>query len=52
MLGVVNGGWAEEKKTYIVGIDGDYYPFSYIDKDGSPAGRRGVHSMDCLRDGV
>ena len=38
MLGVVNGGWAEEKKTYIVGIDGDYYPFSYIDKDGSPAG--------------
>lgn len=26
------------EKTYIVGIDGDYYPFSYIDKDGSPAG--------------
>lgn len=29
---------AEEEKTYIVGIDGDYYPFSYIDKDGNPAG--------------
>jgi polar amino acid transport system substrate-binding protein len=29
---------ANEEKTYIVGIDGDYYPFSFIDKDGSPAG--------------
>ncbi|NLJ38684.1 MAG: basic amino acid ABC transporter substrate-binding protein [Candidatus Atribacteria bacterium] len=27
-----------EEKTYIVGIDGDYYPFSFIDKDGNPAG--------------
>jgi len=38
MLGVVNGAVAEEKKTYIVGIDGDYYPFSYIDENGNPAG--------------
>jgi polar amino acid transport system substrate-binding protein len=29
---------ANEEKTYIVGIDGDYYPFSFIDKDGNPAG--------------
>ena len=29
---------AVEKKTYIVGIDGDYFPFSFIDKDGKPAG--------------
>ena len=29
---------ANEEKTYIVGIDGDYYPISFIDKDGSPAG--------------
>ncbi|HNX17183.1 MAG TPA: ABC transporter substrate-binding protein [Methanoregula sp.] len=26
------------KKTYIVGIDGDYPPYSYIDKDGKPTG--------------
>lgn len=30
--------FAAEKKTYIVGIDGDYYPFTFIDKDGNPAG--------------
>ncbi|MDK2897656.1 MAG: polar amino acid transport system substrate-binding protein [Candidatus Atribacteria bacterium] len=28
----------QEKPTYIVGIDGDYFPFTYIDKDGNPAG--------------
>ena len=38
MLGIVNGVGAQEKKTYIVGIDGDYYPFSYIDESGNPAG--------------
>ncbi|MDO8841218.1 ABC transporter substrate-binding protein [Methanocalculus sp.] len=27
-----------EKKLYIVGIDGDYKPFSYIEADGSAAG--------------
>jgi len=30
--------FADEEKTYIVGIDGDYYPFSFIDKDGKPTG--------------
>ncbi|KUG20925.1 extracellular solute-binding protein, family 3 [hydrocarbon metagenome] len=25
-------------RTYIVGIDGNYYPFSYIEKDGQPSG--------------
>ena len=26
------------KKVYVVGIDGDYPPYSYIDKNGTPAG--------------
>ncbi|MDD2378954.1 MULTISPECIES: transporter substrate-binding domain-containing protein [Aminobacterium] len=29
---------AADKKTYIVGIDGDYYPYSFIGQDGKPAG--------------
>lgn len=28
----------QEKKTYIVGIDGDYHPFSFIDKNGAAQG--------------
>ena len=28
----------EEKKTYVVGIDGEYPPYSYIDKNGTPQG--------------
>ncbi len=27
-----------EKKTYIVGIDGEYPPYSFIDKNGTPQG--------------
>ncbi|MDI3543525.1 MAG: polar amino acid transport system substrate-binding protein [Candidatus Atribacteria bacterium] len=38
ILGVASGAGAQDKKTYIVGIDGDYYPFSYIDENGNPAG--------------
>ncbi|MCD6472882.1 basic amino acid ABC transporter substrate-binding protein [Candidatus Aerophobetes bacterium] len=30
--------WAQGKKVYIDGIDPDYPPFSYIDKEGNPAG--------------
>ncbi len=26
------------KKVYVVGIDGDYFPYSYIDKNGTPTG--------------
>jgi len=29
---------ATEEKTYIVGIDGDYKPYSYIDEAGNPPG--------------
>jgi polar amino acid transport system substrate-binding protein len=28
----------QEKKTYIVGIDGEYPPYSFIDKNGTPQG--------------
>ncbi|WP_024821208.1 MULTISPECIES: ABC transporter substrate-binding protein [Aminobacterium] len=33
-----SGVMAAEKKTYIVGIDGDYYPYSFIGQDGKPTG--------------
>jgi len=26
------------KKVYVVGIDGDYFPYTFIDKNGTPAG--------------
>lgn len=31
-------GQAQEKKVYINGIDPDFPPFAYVDKDGNPAG--------------
>lgn len=33
-----SGLLAAEKKTYIVGIDGDYYPYSFVGQDGKPTG--------------
>ncbi|MCX6090791.1 MAG: transporter substrate-binding domain-containing protein [Candidatus Atribacteria bacterium] len=40
LLVVTCGSFAQgaEKKTYINGIDGDYFPFSFIDKDGKASG--------------
>ncbi len=32
------GLWAQAKKVYINGFDGNYPPFTYIDKKGNPAG--------------
>ncbi|WP_048152522.1 ABC transporter substrate-binding protein [Methanolacinia paynteri] len=33
-----NGSSVGETTTYIVGIDGEYKPYSYIDTDGNPVG--------------
>jgi polar amino acid transport system substrate-binding protein len=38
LLGSIIIGQAQEKKVYINGIDPDFPPFAYIDKDGNPAG--------------
>jgi polar amino acid transport system substrate-binding protein len=38
LIGSIIIGQAQEKKTYINGIDPDFPPFAYIDKEGKPAG--------------
>jgi len=38
LIGGIVIGQAQEKKAYINGIDPDFPPFAYIDKDGNPAG--------------
>ncbi|HER23923.1 MAG TPA: transporter substrate-binding domain-containing protein [Candidatus Atribacteria bacterium] len=38
LIGGILIGQAQEKKTYINGIDPDFPPFAYIDKEGNPAG--------------
>lgn len=37
-MGVVGGGVQAADKVYINGIDANFPPFAYIDKDGKPAG--------------
>ncbi|MCC7566623.1 MAG: transporter substrate-binding domain-containing protein, partial [Methanoregulaceae archaeon] len=47
-----NESGLEETDTtsvYIVGIDGDYAPYSYIDRDGNPAGFD-VESIEWIAD--
>ena len=38
LIGSMVIGQAQEKKVYINGIDPDFPPFAYVDKDGKPAG--------------
>jgi len=38
LIGGIVIGQAQEKKVYINGIDPDFPPFAYIDKEGKPAG--------------
>ncbi|GAH97105.1 unnamed protein product, partial [marine sediment metagenome] len=38
LIGGIVIGQAQEKKVYINGIDPDFPPFAYVDKDGNPAG--------------
>ncbi len=38
LIGSIVIAQAQEKKVYIHGIDPDFPPFAYVDKDGNPAG--------------
>src|SRR4030042_136151 len=47
LIGGIIIGQAQEKNTYINGIDPDFPPFAYIDKEGKPAGFD-VESVDWI----